>query len=187
METLVVISTIFQAITAIVIAIATVVYTRTTIRMFQAGIEPNLTVDLTGSLTDNKLFIQNEAGCAINDLTVSINVGTEKDGEPYGLMRCIYQHNWPTLLPGSAQQTTDSPLTEMAIFGNDDELQIGVNSNPYHIVVTYSFCRAADSRRYNFRYRVATSSSGDGKTFYMPLQDPEQVPHLKQVIVQRTT
>lgn len=186
METLVIISTIFQAITAIVIAIATVVYTRVTLRMFQAGIEPNVDVDLTGSSADNQILVHNDAGCTINDLCVSVNIGTEKDGESYGIMRCIYQHTWPILPAGSAFQTNQSPLTELEIFGDDDNLPEGVNSNPHDIVVTYSFQRAADSRRFNYRYRVATSAKADGGIFYMPMEEPEQVTHLKEMIVQRT-
>jgi hypothetical protein len=179
METAVVVAAVAQGITAVVIAVATIVYTRVTLRMFQAGIEPNISVDLTGSANDNLITVHNDAGCRINDLTVSVLVGTTKKGISFGIRRCIFQHTWPTLFPGMVETTKQSPISELAIHGDDDNLPEDVESNPHDLVVNYSFVRSADSRRYNYQYQIGFVRNPDGTTFYLPLAQPETVRHNK--------
>ena len=183
METAVLIAAIVQAITAVVIAVATIVYTRVTLRMFQSGIEPNVSVELTGSIARNSISIHNDAGCPVNDVTVFISVGAEKDGEPYPTRGCIFSKTWSSLSPGEQAKTNRSPINESDLRTDNDKLPPGVLTNPYDLIVNYTFVRTADSRRYHYQYQVGLLRNPDGTLFYIPTNEPEQVQGSKRMIV----
>jgi|GEM_PF-2171829 len=186
MEVAIVAATIVQAITAVVIAIATIVYTRMSVKMFQAGIEPDISVTLSGSLEANTISVQNDAGCAITDLRVSVSVGATKDGEQFPVRRCIYSYTWPTVGPCTGVESRTPPISRGALFEDADQGSDGVIVNPQDLLVDYSFSRAADSRRYFYRYRVGFVKNPDGRQFYIPLHEPEPLSHDKHIIVKRS-
>lgn len=185
MEVAIVAATIVQAITAVVIAIATIVYTRMSVKMFQAGIEPNVSVLLLGSLEANTIEVHNDAGCSITDISVSVSVGAVKDGEEYPVRRCIYSHIWPTIGPCASVKSRTPPISRKILFEGEDQFPEGVSVNPHDLLVDYSFKRAADSRRYVYRYRVGFVKNPDGRQFYLPLHEPEHLSDNKRTIIKR--
>ncbi|MFO1042476.1 MAG: hypothetical protein U0941_11860 [Planctomycetaceae bacterium] len=185
METTIALTSIVQAVTAVVIAIATIVYTRVTARIFEAGIEPSVAVDISGSAETNKLTIENDAGCAISEVTASISVGYSRREQVYPIRRCVYSREWGSIRGGESVATDTSPIMIDDILHGDDDLPDGVQVDPNDLLVDYSFVRSADRRRYCFRYRVGFLRQSDGSRFYTRIGEPEPVATLKSHIVRR--
>lgn len=183
MEAAIVSATIVQAVTAVVIAVATIVYTRISVRMFQAGIEPSVSVSLHGSLEANAIEVHNDSGCSITDMQVSVSVGTSKDGQEQPWRRCIYTYTWPHVGPSASVKSQTQPISPDTLFDGADKNPKNDTINPQDLLVDYSFKRAADSRSYAYRYRVGIVGLGDGRHFYIPLHEPEQLPHNKQIVL----
>ena len=108
-------ATIVQAITAVIIAVATIVYTRMSVKMFQAGIDPDGCVAISGSLDQNSISVHNNSGCAVSEFSVSASVGAMKDGEEYPVCRCVFLHTWPTLGPGLKWNPNASNLARILV------------------------------------------------------------------------
>lgn len=185
METTIALAAIVQAVTAVAITIATIVYTRVTARIFEAGIEPSVAVVISGTAETNKLTIENDAGCAISHVTVSISVGYSRGEEVYPVRRCFYSQEWRNVRGGESIITNTSPIVIDDILQGDADPPNGVQVDPNDLVVDYSFVRSADRRRYCFRYRVGFFRQSNGRRFYTRIGVPEPVATLKSHIVSR--
>ncbi len=176
---------IIQAVTTFVIAVATCIYMRVTTRMFEAGIEPSVSVDLFGDSEKNSLTIHNDAGCTLTNFEVYISVGYLQDNKEYPIRRCIYSRNWSRLSAGATVGTRTSPINTKILTEPENDLPDGVKVNPNDLLVDYSFVRNADRRRYCFNFRVGYLRDSDGRRTYIRIGEPNIVPTLKKVIVQR--
>ncbi len=176
---------IIQAITTCVIAWATFIYMRVTARMFEASIEPSVSVDIFGNIENNSLTICNDAGCAITDVEISITVGYSRGKEDYPIRRCIYFRHWPKLPAGEIFKTRSSPIDSKILFEAENDLPEGVKIDQNDLSIDYSFIRNADRRRYCFNYRVGLLKDSKGKRTYVRIGQPTAVPTLKKIILQR--
>lgn len=176
---------IVQTITTCVIAWATYVYMKVTRRMFEANIDPLVSVDIFGNFDSNSLTIQNDAGCSLINLEVFVSVGYSREDKDYPIRRCIYHHIWPELQTGAVVTTQNSPIDNKNLIEIDEDLPEGVKIDPNDLLIEYSFLRKADQRRYCFSYHIGFLKDSKGNKTFLRIGEPDVVPTLKKVIVRR--
>ncbi len=185
LETIVAIAAVIQGITAVVICVATVVYTRLTSRMLEAGIEPKLAASMTGPPNDVVVVLTNESGCKLVDIQFSISIGFLEDGEPYHFRSSIFSTAAKMLRPGESTMPVQFDLDAAereAADGFPDSVTVDYGST----TVEYSFVREADHRRFCYQQDpTIIIFEPSGKQQYILLDNAKQIPTNKSIVLPR--